>query len=107
MQTAIVVMLMTGLQFLQAIFNLVDLLLQQAFLTLLRYRDSLKLTVADDNGIIVAGGDPGAEFLTVSGLKVFLGRDQNIGGGVQPQKLGSPLLCQMVGNNEHCFLAKP
>lgn len=46
-------------------------------------------------------------FLTVPGLKVFLGRDQNIGGGVQSQELGGPLLCQMVGNNEHCFLAKP
>jgi len=46
---------------------------KEPFLPLRADGNTLKLTVADDNGIIVAGGDTGAEFLAVVGFKVLLG----------------------------------
>lgn len=51
--------------------DLVDLLIEKPFLSLPADGDFLKLAVSHDDGIIVAGGDPGAELLSVMGLKVF------------------------------------
>ena len=51
--------------------NIVDLILNDGFLPLRGQRDLLRLAVADDDGIIVAGGDPGAEFPTALGSKSF------------------------------------
>ena len=77
-----------GLEFCNAVLDLPYLLLQEPFLPFSGHGDALKLAVADDNGIIVAGGDTGAEFLTVVGFKVLLGSDKDVGRRVEPQKLG-------------------
>ena len=69
-------------------------------------RDTLKLAVADDNGVIVAGGNTGAEFLAVSRLKVLFGDGKNIGRGVQTQELRRPLLNQVIGHHKHGLVAK-
>ena len=62
--------------------------------------------MTDDNGIVIAGGDAGAEFFAVGGLKVFAPCHQQLGIGVEVQKLACPLLRQMVGNHEQTFLAQ-
>ena len=63
--------------------------------------------MADDNGVVVAGGDPGAELLPVVGLKVFLGCDQDFCRGIEPQKLRRPLLGQVVRHHKEGLLAQP
>ena len=55
--------------------DLVDLLIEKPFLTLSADGDFLKLAVSHDDGIIVAGGNAGAELLAVVGLKVLFGCD--------------------------------
>ena len=86
--------------------DLVDLLIEEPFLTLSADGDFLKLAVSHDDGIIVAGGDPGAELLTVMGLKVLFRGDKDVGGRIEPQKLRSPLLGQVVWHNKEGFLAQ-
>ena len=90
-----------------AFSDLVDLLLKEPLLALMADGDFFKLRVANDDGIVVAGGDLGAELLPVVGLKVFLGRHQDFCRGIEPQKLRRPLLSQMIGNNEQGLLAQP
>ena len=63
--------------------------------------------MADDNGVVVPGGNPGAELLAVGRLEVLLGRDQEVGRGIESQKLRRPLLGQMVGDDKHTLLAQP
>ena len=63
--------------------------------------------MSHDDGIIVAGGDPGAELLTVVGLKVLFRGDKDVGGRIEPQKLRRPLLSQMIRHNKEGFLAQP
>ena len=62
--------------------------------------------MTDDNGVIVAGGDAGAKLLSVMGLKVLFGRDQDFGGGIEPQKLRSPLLRQVVWHHKEGLLTQ-
>ena len=62
--------------------------------------------MAHDNGIIISGGNPGAEFLPVPLLKVPLGCHQDVGGGVQPQKLRGPLFNQVIRNHKQALLAE-
>ena len=62
--------------------------------------------MSDNDGVIVAGGDPAAEPLAVLGFKVLPGRHQNIGRGVELQILGRPLFCQVVGDDEQALLAQ-
>ena len=62
-----------------AVCDFLDLLAQQALLPLRADGDTLKLRVADDNGIIIAGSDAGAEFLAVAGFKILFGCDKNVG----------------------------
>ena len=62
--------------------------------------------MADDDCIVVAGGDPAAEFLAVLSFKVLLGGNEDIGGRIELQKLAGPLLRQMVGDDEQGFLTK-
>ena len=69
-------------------------------------RDTLKLAVADDNGIVVAGGNAGTELLAVSRLEVLFGNGEDIGRGVQTQKLRRPLLNQVIGHHKHGLVAK-
>lgn len=78
----------TGLYLCNPLSDLVDLFIEKPFLTLPADGDTLKLAVADDNGVIVAGGDTGAEFLAVVGFKVLLGSDKDVGRRIEPQKLG-------------------
>ena len=77
-----------ALQFPNTVQDLLLLLLQNELLPLLGHGDLFKLTVADDDGIVVAGGDPGAKPFTVFGLKILFGGNQNIGGGIQLQIFG-------------------
>ena len=74
------------LQFGDALRDVLNLLPEQPLLTLLRNRDALKLAVADDDRVIIAGGNACAEFLPVCPLKILLGGNQNIGRGIQAQK---------------------
>ena len=91
---------------LNAIGDFLNLLVKELFLPLRADGDTLKLTVADDNSVIVAGGDTGAEFLAVVGFKVLLGSDKDIGRRVEPQKFGRPLFRQMVWHDKNGFLAQ-
>ena len=93
-------------QFLNALGDLLDLLLQEPFLASLRHGDFFKLTVADNDRVIVAGGDPGAEATAVVLLKILLGRHQNFGRGIQPQEFRGPLFCQVIGHHEHGLAAQ-
>ena len=63
--------------------------------------------MADNNGIIVAGGDAPTEFLTVFGFKILTGSDKDVRCRIKLQKLGGPLLCQVVGHHKEGFLAQP
>ena len=85
----------------------INLLLNDALLPLKGQRNALKLAVPDDDSIVVAGGDTGAEFFAVGCLKVLAPCHQEFGVRVEVQKLRSPLLCQMVGHHEKTFLAQP
>ena len=69
-------------------------------------RNALKLAVSDDDGIVVAGGDAGAELFAVSRLKVLFGNGEDIGRGVQTQELRRPLLDQVIGHHKHGLVAK-
>ena len=91
---------------LNTIGDFLNLLVKELFLPLRTDGDTLKLAVADDNGVIVAGGDTGAEFLAVVGFKVLLGSDKDVGRRVEPQKLGRPLFRQMVRHDKNGFLAQ-
>ena len=84
-----------------------NLVLQQPPLTVRADGDFLKLAVADDDRVVVAGGDAGAEFLAVFGFKVLLAGHQQIGRGVQRQELAGPLVDDVVGNHEQRFLGQP
>ena len=92
-----------GFQFLDSLCDIHDLILQQPFRA---DRDFLKLAVPNDDSIIVAGGDAGAEFFSLPGLKVLLGGDEDIGGGIEAEKLGSGLPGQVVRNHENGLVAQ-
>ena len=74
-----------GLHFRDSLGDLVDLLIEKPFLALPADGDFLELAVTHDDGVIVAGGNTGAELLAVVGLKVLFGGDKNVGGGIEPQ----------------------
>ena len=63
--------------------------------------------MADNDGIVVAGGDPGAELLAVVRLKILFRGDKDIGGWIEPQELRRPLLRQVVGNRKQTLAAQP
>jgi len=85
----------------------INLLLNDTFLPLKGQRDALKLAMPDDDGIVVPSGDAGTEFFAVGSLKVLAPCYQQLGIGVEVQKLACPLLRQMVGHYEKAFLAQP
>ena len=95
-----------GLELRNAVLDLPDLLLQEPLLPFSGNGDALKLAVADDNGVIVAGGNAGAKLLAVTGFKILFGGHKDIGGGVEPQKLRGPLLRQVVRHGKEGFLAQ-
>ena len=84
----------------------INLLLNDTLLPLKGQRNALKLAVPNDDGIVVAGGDAGAEFFAVGGFKILAPCHQQLGIRVEIQKLRCPLLCQMVGHYEQRFLAQ-
>ena len=65
-----------------------------------------KLGMPDDHGVIIAGGDAGAEFFAVGFLKIPLCGDEDFCGRIQPQKFSRPLFRQVIGHHEHAFLAQ-
>jgi len=71
-------------QFRQRIFNLFNLLRQYPLLSLCRYRDFFKLTVADNHRIVIAGGNPRAEFFPISRFKILFTGHQQLRAGIQP-----------------------
>ena len=87
-------------EFLQTFFDFLNLFLQKTYLPLLRHGQLLKLTVPDDDGVVVAGCDSAAELLAVLGFKVLFRRRQNIGGWIETQKLRCPLFGQVVRDNK-------
>ena len=66
--------MLTGLFFglCNGIFDFLDLIFDDPCLPFRRKRDFLKLRVADNDGIVVAGCDAGAKTLSIGGFKVFL-----------------------------------
>ena len=67
-----IVLRMVPLGFPDAIQDAVDLPPQDGFLSLFGHGDLLKLTVTNDNGIIITGGDSATELLAVFGFKILL-----------------------------------
>ena len=86
--------------------NFVDLLFQNGPLALYAHGDLLKLAMADNNGIVVAGGDPTTEFLAVFGFKILTGGNEDICRRIELQKLSGPLLCQVVWHHKKRFLTQ-
>ena len=78
-----IILRMIPLSFPNAVQNTVNLPPQDGLLPLAGHGDFLKLRVSDDDGIIIAGGNPGAELLPVLGFKILFGGNQNIGGWVE------------------------
>ena len=94
-------------------FQLVDsqerfrnLILNNTLLPLKRKRDALKLRMTDDNGIVIAGGDAGAELFAVRRFKILAPCHQQFCIGVQVQELAGPLFCQMIRHDKKRFLAQ-
>ena len=85
--------------------NAVNLPLQNSLLPFPGHRNLFKLGMSNDDGIIIAGGNPGAELLPVFGFKVFLGCHQNIGRGIQLEPFRGPLLCDMIWYNNQRLCA--
>ena len=94
-----------GFQFVDSQKGFGDLILNNALLPLEGKRDALKLTVTDDNSIVIAGSDAGAELFAVRRFKVFFPCHKQFCIGVQMQELRCPLLRQMVGHHKERFLA--
>ena len=86
--------------------NFVDLLLQNGPLAFYAHGDLLELRMPNNNGVIVAGGDPTTEFLAVFGFKILTGGNEDICRRIELQKLSGPLLCQMVGHHKEGLLAQ-
>ena len=59
-------------------FDFLDLIFDDPCLPFRRKRDFLKLRVADNDGIVVAGCDAGAKTLSIGGFKVFLAGNEQL-----------------------------
>ena len=88
-----------ALSLVDAVHDLVDLPLNDDLLSLGGHGNFLKLAVSDDNGVIVAGGDPCTEFLAVLRFKILFGRHKDIGRGIELEPFSRPLLGNVVGND--------
>ena len=60
----------------------------------------------DDDGIIIAGGDPAAELFSGFRLEVLFGRHKDVGRGIEPQELRGPLIGQMVRHDKDRLAAQ-
>ena len=72
-------------------FYIKELFFQLHFLAFHAHRDFFKLTVSDDDRIIIACSNASAELLAVARFKILFGRDKDIGARIEPQIFGSPL----------------
>ena len=82
-------------------FYIKELFFQLHFLAFHAHRDFLKLTVSDDDRIVVARSNASAELLAVARFKILLGRDKDIGARIEPQIFGCPLTDKVIGDNKH------
>ena len=62
--------------------------------------------MTDDNGIIVAGCNTGAELLPVCGFKIFLRGNQELGTRIEVEELICPLQGEVVRNHKHGLLTQ-
>ena len=62
--------------------------------------------MSDDDRVVVAGGDAGAELFPVRGFKVLLRGNEHVCRRVQPQKFACPLLREVVRYGEHGLAAQ-
>ena len=77
----------------QTVHDVLLLPLQNVPLALHTHGDFLKLAVADDDGVVVAGGNAPTEPLTVLSLEVLPCGHQDVGGGIELKELRGPLFC--------------
>ena len=85
-------------------FYIKELFFQLHFLAFHAHRDFFKLTMPDDNCIVIARSNAPAELLAVARFKILLGRNKDIGARIEPQIFGSPLTDKMIRHNKHRFL---
>ena len=90
-----------------AVYDLVDLIFNDRPLPLRGERNLLKLTVTNDDGIIITGSNPAAKGLAVGRFKVPFGRHQNVRTGIQTQEVRAPLFGQVIRNHHQAFLHQP
>ena len=62
--------------------------------------------MADDDGVVITGGNASAEALAVFRLKVLFGGHQNVGSRVKLEILGGPLLGQVIGDGDQRLIAQ-
>ena len=86
--------------------DLIHLLLQNGPLPLSTDGYLLELAVADDDRVIVAGGDAPTKTFAVLCLKVLFRGHQHIGSRVELQELTGPLLGQVVRHHKEGFLTQ-
>ena len=84
--------------------NIIELPLKLFPLSFNAHRDFFKLAMPNNDRIIIARSDTGAELLAVARFKILLPCHKDIGTRIEPQVLGSPLTDQMIWHNEHCFI---
>ena len=94
------------LQFLDALQNLLLLLLEHFDLPFSRHWDLLELRVTDDDRVVVAGGDPAAKLLSVLRFKILFRGDKNVRTRIELQILRRPLFDQVVRYYEKAFAAQ-
>ena len=84
--------------------NIIELPLKLFPLSFNAHRDFFKLAMPNNDRIIIARSDTGAELLAVARFKILLPCHKDIGTRIEPQVLGSPLTDQMIWHNEHSFI---
>ena len=87
--------------------DLIHLLLQVVCLTLIGKRYLFELRVPDNDRIVVACGNTGAETFAVFGFKVLCHRHDDIGAGVELKILRSPLFREVIRHDDQALLAEP
>ena len=83
------------------VFELLDLLVDEAVEELVGDRQELERTVRDDDGVIIAGRDARHGPLAVAGGEMVLAGDEELGLRIKLQERRAPLLDQMIGHDEH------
>ena len=87
--------------------DFLDLAFQNGLLALHTDRDFLELRMADNDGVVVSGGNAAAKLLPVLGFKVFLCRYQDVGRRIELEPFRRPLFRDVVGHHNQRLGAKP